>query len=129
MPLFATKNPFFEEYLNYLQSSVQKTQFCVCKSNSLSDEFSQFTRSIITAVLKQSIDELVISNEGKQKFQHFDEIQTMIERFQQKQRTKLFDEQTLDPMYIALKRMIAVKLENDMFESFRTIISAWIMIK
>lgn len=41
----------------------------------------------------------------------------MKDRFQQRQRgdNKLFDEHTLEPVQVAMRRMLAVKLEDDMY--------------
>lgn len=108
------KNPFFIEYLKFLKSSEEKSEFCLCRHKELLLPLTQLNRHFVACILQQTLDQLAISNEGKKKFQHFDQIQSMIERFKEKQREKIFDEKTLEPMYIALKRMIAIKLECDM---------------
>lgn len=106
---------FSKIYLNYLQSSKRNVLSGTCERSVDLSCLPILYRMAICCVLTQSMDELVISNRGKQRFYLIDQVQSMIDRYQQKQRAKIFDEQTLEPMYQALKRMIAVKLENDMY--------------
>lgn len=105
---------FAQIYLRYLQSSKINVQSGTCERSVDLNLLPILYRMAIYCVLTQTMDELVISNRGKQKFYLIDQVQSMIDRYKQKQRAKIFDEQTLEPMYQALKRMIAVKLENDM---------------
>ena len=100
---------FYRNYLNYLQSS-EKHYFPKC-SNKLS---STIGKLICTNCIKVVIDELVITNSGKKNFYLFEHQLSMQERYKHKQKPKLFNEKTLEPMYKTLKRMSAIKLENDM---------------
>lgn len=105
---------FSQIYLNYLQFSKNNVQSGTCERSADLSVLPTLYRMAIYCVITQSMDELVISNRGKQRFYLIDQVQSMIDKYQQKQRSKIFDAQTLEPMYQALKRMIAVKLENDM---------------
>lgn len=103
----------YSDYVNSFKKSITGINY-----NSQPYLLNGLQQAVIYSVINQSIDELVISNKGKVNFFLLDQLLSMKESFQRRQRIKLFDEQTLEPMYIALKRMLAVKLERDMYDFF-----------
>lgn len=73
-----------------------------------------YYKNIALNVLSRTIDEVVITNKGKNNFFIYQQIKSMKERFGQKQKAQLYDEQTLDPLDIVIDSMVTVKLEVDM---------------
>lgn len=108
---------FYQTYLNYLRSAIKNTNEKTPKTTELQC-LQIFHRNITHVLLTKSSDELVITNNGKQNFYLIEKQLSMKERYQLKQRTKLFDEQTLEPMHKTIKRMVSIKLEKDMFVEF-----------
>lgn len=70
---------------------------------------------IAAMMLGRTVDKLVVTNRGRQNFALHEQMTVMKERFRQMRGAdKLFDEQTLEPVQVAMRRMLAVKLEDDM---------------
>lgn len=107
-------------YINYLRQSA---------SSSPNNDHSKhpnhildgFQRLVAVWPMSRTVDQLVITNRGRHNFALHEQLAAMVERFQQRRGVgrnggpnKLFDERTLEPVQAAMRRMLAVKLEDDM---------------
>lgn len=95
----------------HLRTTAQdNTTAIICEDTSL----TAYYRSIAIYAVNRSIDEIAITGRGKRNLFVYTQIKEMKDRFQQKQRLQLFDENTLAPMHLVIDNMISVKLEDDM---------------
>lgn len=69
---------------------------------------------MVRPIISELMNALLILNHGKENFCRVQRYVMLPERYRNEYREKLFDEQTLEPMAIALRRMTSVKLENEM---------------
>jgi hypothetical protein len=76
--------------------------------------FSPLALSLIKYILQDAIDELIIINDGKTYTVNGQQKLQLQERFKEPYRDKLFDENTMERIDVAMERMIFVKLGNDM---------------
>jgi hypothetical protein len=76
--------------------------------------FSPLAMSLIKYILQDAIDELIIINDGKTYTVNGQQKLQLQERFKDPYRDKLFDENTMERIDVAMERMIFVKLGNDM---------------
>lgn len=100
---------FHDRYIHYLKNSVN------CSMDSVVPlTFSKLQSRIITTITTELTEALLILNQGKKNFYRIPQHVTMPDRYRYEYRDKQFDEQTLEPMEKALRRMTSVKLENEM---------------
>jgi hypothetical protein len=76
--------------------------------------FTPLAMSLIKYILQDAIDELIIINDGKTYTVNGQQKLQLQERFKDPYRDKLFDENTMERIDVAMERMIFVKLGNDM---------------
>lgn len=76
--------------------------------------FSKLQSRIISAIVTEFTEALLILNHGRANFYRIPQHVTMPERYRYEYRDKQFDDETLEPMEKAMRRMTAVKLENEM---------------
>ncbi|XP_037036817.1 dynein regulatory complex protein 9 [Bradysia coprophila] len=98
---------FHDRYKNYLRNSIN------CSMDIVSLTFSKVQSQIIAAIATELTEVLLILNHGKENFYRIPQHVTMPERYRYEYRDKQFDDQTLEPMEKALRRMTSVKLENE----------------
>lgn len=105
-------NDLQQIYINYLRRSSSEA------TSTLNNDDSQhigYKNGLIAAmILCRTVDQLVVTNRGRQNFALHEQLTAMKERFRQMHGDKLFDERTLEPVQVAMQRMLAVKLEDDM---------------
>lgn len=108
MPSEFLQLPFYNRYISYLQNSIN------CSTETVQLTFSGHRSQIISAIVTELTEALLILNQGKENFYRIPQHVPMPERYRHEYRDKQFDEQTLEPMEKALQRMTSVKLENEM---------------
>lgn len=97
-------------YVDYLRSSVTNADGQAQKT-----PLPPYQRLIAAMLLRRTVDQLIITNRGRQNFALDDQLAAMRERFRQMRGGKrMFDERTLEPVLVAMKRMQVVKLDDDM---------------
>lgn len=72
-----------------------------------------FEIECLKAVLKETVDKLIIANAGEKSAIPSETKLPMKHRYKDSVREKLFHEETLEPINEAMERMIFVKLGND----------------
>lgn len=85
-----------------------------------------YYQSIARYILNQTINLVVITNKGKRNLYVYKQIQCMKDRFHEKYRTLMYDEDTLDPLDKVIDNMITVKLEEDMYENYISLLLKYI---
>lgn len=74
-----------------------------------------YHRLVALVFLRRIVDSLIITNQGRQNFALHEQMVEMRERFRQRRSGKsVFDERTLEPAQATVRRMLVVKLEDDM---------------
>lgn len=102
--------PFYDRYKNYLRNSIDVDS----TTNSDRLTFPDHQSRMVAAIVTELADALLILNQGKENFFRIPLHVSMPDRYRYEYRDKQFDEQTLEPMQKALRRLTAVKLENEM---------------
>lgn len=98
---------FFDRYKNYLTNSVNHS------TENVQLTFTRNQSQIVASIVTELTEALLILNQGKENFYRIPQHVSMPDRYRHEYRDKQFDEQTLEPMQKALRRMSSVKLENE----------------